>query len=77
MAEYFSTTALSELLNAALENSTTSIELLRLRHASEGNLPILELGGTFGDEILNHILVDGSRHTTELELPRQPYLQIL
>lgn len=74
MAEYFSTTALPELLTNNLENSTTSIELLRLRQVLVDSSSILELDGTFGDEILNSILVDDSG---ELSSARQPCVQIL
>lgn len=77
MADYFSTTALPDILTHNLEESPTSIELLRLGRASVDAPSILEFDGILGDEILDHILVSGSQCGRDLSPAQQPYFQLL
>ncbi|KAH6714813.1 hypothetical protein BKA61DRAFT_734198 [Leptodontidium sp. MPI-SDFR-AT-0119] len=79
-AGYFSTTALSGLIARELEESLTSIELLRLRHSSTDSDSILEVDSTFEDNILAHVVFEESVN----EIPpnasnpsRQSFVQIL
>lgn len=79
-AGYFSTTALSDLTARKLEESLTSIELLRLSHSSTDSDSVLEVDSTFEDNILDHVVFEEPVN----EIPpnasnptRQSFVQIL
>lgn len=59
--DYLSVTPLSDIL-ANLEEFPTSIGLLRLRGDMKDNQAIVELHDTFGDDILDHIIVKSKVH---------------
>jgi hypothetical protein len=55
MAYYPPPSALCKILNNARLESETSIELLRLTYDGELGNSILDVCGTFGDDILEHV----------------------
>jgi hypothetical protein len=83
MVDYFSTTALSEIINNNLEESPTSIDLLLLRGCSTNSNSVLEVDDAFQQDILDHIVfngpnIDGLNNGAQLTAScQQPFLQIL
>ena len=80
MVDYFSTTVLSDILTN-LEDSPTSIDLLRLRAPSVGASPIIEVDRTFQDDVLDQLgppipdLLNEMGNSSATQ--QQPLIQIL
>lgn len=83
MADYLSAAALPEIINNYLDDWPTSIDLLLLRRSSTSLDSVVEVDGTFQNDILDHIVldcpnIDGLNNEAQATASfQQPFLQIL